>query len=127
MSKVKSDVKTMEYVFVEECPENTILVETEAKPIPPKPVQNVRQPTEILSKPELISPKITPRRMVFQSSKNSLPLKIFPRPQSYTFYDESLIEKFSKAWRCTLCKKISSTKKVCMEHLKVYHPKNCRQ
>ena len=53
----------------------------------------------------------------------SASIQILPRKISKLEYDFSTIEQFSTAWRCSICKKISSTRKIAVEHLKLNHSK----
>ena len=51
----------------------------------------------------------------------SVSMQILPGKISNQEYDFSTIEQFSTAWRCTICKKISSNRKTAVEHLKLNH------
>ena len=53
----------------------------------------------------------------------SASMQILPRKISKLEYDFSTIEQFSTAWRCSICQKISSTRKIAVEHLKLNHSK----
>ena len=149
VSKVQPEPEPMEYIFVEELPETRIKQDIETNNIVlthnqmadmnernnrtttvlnsprklSKIVQKCRTPVKILPKTPIVSPKVTPTRNPFITRKISSPIKIFSTPSKNALYDVNAIEKFSTAWRCTICKKIISTKKVALEHLKTFHPK----
>jgi hypothetical protein len=145
VSKFEPEPEPMEYIFVEELPEtgnnqdietnDMILTQNQiadmkdktirTNPVLTSPrkmskiVQKCRTPVKILPKTPIVSPKVT----FFKTRKASSPMKIFSTPSKNALYDVNAIEKFSTAWRCTICKKIISTKKVALEHLKTFHPK----
>ena len=99
--KVKSNPEPMEYRPVEDNEKQTTAPERQ-----PVPLKSVPTPRKIIPKTKVI--------------------QLYPQllnKSGHTLYDERNIEKFSKAWRCTICKKIISTKKVAIEHLKEFHPK----
>eukprot|EP00092_Neocalanus_flemingeri_P098772 GFUD01125961.1.p1 GENE.GFUD01125961.1~~GFUD01125961.1.p1 ORF type:complete len:146 (+),score=26.23 GFUD01125961.1:24-440(+) len=77
-----------------------------------------KTPVKILPK---TATKTTPGKMIIRSGRS--PIRILPRPNMDIAYDISSIQKFSTAWRCSICQKISSTKKIAMAHLRVAHSK----
>ena len=81
--------------------------------------------------PKYISKSETPRTVKLQPSAGKVVSK--PRPLADTVqimptkskpeHDFSTIKQFSTAWRCSLCGKVTSTRKIAVEHLKQTHSK----
>ena len=128
VSKVQPEPQPMEYIFVEELSENashqeTVFVTTNQHPMAnegakstntprklPTIQKNTKTPVKILPKTLRISPNVTPTKIMVK-----------PMNTSIRFSSSPAIEKFSTAWRCVKCKKIISTKKAAMDHLKIAH------
>ena len=78
------------------------------------------------------NPKIL-QKMTTLSPNTKTPVKILPKPVNPKFIIEpgktstssplniKTIQKFSNAWRCSICQRMSSTKKLALDHLKTAH------
>ena len=144
VSKVKPELETKQFIILDDLPESppkieahiesinqvtktgtTTIIKTPRKPITIAP--KIKPPVKILPKTPIMSSKVTPGNLIIEPRKVSSPIKIVPRPSNNPPYDIHTIQKFSTAWRCSICQKISSTKIIALAHLKVAHSKVQKQ
>jgi len=118
VSTIKREMENQEYIILEDIPENTTetLILTEDGRLLKKANPVVQSP-----KKGTTTIVTSPRKLANIAPKNKTPIKILPKPVFQPAYDVSTIEKFSTAWRCSICHKMSSTKKIAMVHLKATH------
>ena len=114
VSKTKHEVASKDCIILEDLPKMNNKIEPKKETV----MSNVK----------------TSKKMATLSPKTRTPVKILPKIVNPKFIIEpgkriidtsplniKTIQKFSNAWRCSICQKMSSTKKLALDHLKTAH------